>query len=112
MCFTGFKRLSKPIPSHGYAQCITRLSYATTSCCAQNGDWDDVSGETFLRKLLAMSPDQAKFNTVRFVMRCRDPCKHLLHVQGRDSLYDCTGSITVDPRQLAQRVMEVRADCC
>ncbi len=30
----------------------------------RNGDWDDVSGETFLRTLLAMSPDQAKFDMV------------------------------------------------
>jgi hypothetical protein len=31
---------------------------------AQNGSWDEVSGEAFLRKLLSMPISEAKFNTV------------------------------------------------
>lgn len=86
-CFTGFKHSSKPIPSHGCVVVNSRVgvaAYSRVCCCEyscgccceqswvllqtpfpQNGDWDDVSGETFLRKLLAMSPDQAKFDMVR-----------------------------------------------
>ena len=30
----------------------------------QEGVWDDVSGETFLRKLLSMPVESAKYNTV------------------------------------------------
>jgi hypothetical protein len=35
-------------------------------CGLQNGHWDDVSGESFLRKLLSQTIEEAKFNTVRF----------------------------------------------
>lgn len=56
----------------------------------RDGAWDDVSGETFLRKLLSMQVDEAKYDT------------------GRDKMFDCTGSVTVDPRQLAQRIMDIR----
>jgi hypothetical protein len=30
----------------------------------QNGHWDDVSGETFLRNLLSQSIGEAKYDTV------------------------------------------------
>ena len=33
----------------------------------QNGAWDDVSGETFLRTLLSMPVQAAKFKTVRML---------------------------------------------
>lgn len=52
--------------------CLARCSTALQlpCCCpalprAQNGNWDEVSGEAFLRKLLSMPIEEAKFNTVR-----------------------------------------------
>lgn len=30
-------------------------------------------------------------------------------LQGLDSLYDCTGRLIVDPRNVAQRIMEIRS---
>jgi hypothetical protein len=53
-----------------------------------------VSGETFLRTLLSMPVSSAKFET------------------GRDEMYDCTVPIGVDPRNIAQRIMDVRALLC
>lgn len=34
---------------------------------------------------------------------------HANIMQGVDSMYDCTGRLLVDPRNVAQRVMEVRS---
>jgi hypothetical protein len=31
----------------------------------RNGSWDEVSGDAFLRKLLSMPVEEAKFNSVR-----------------------------------------------
>eukprot|EP01026_Neomeris_dumetosa_P066956 TRINITY_DN650_c0_g1_i1.p3 TRINITY_DN650_c0_g1~~TRINITY_DN650_c0_g1_i1.p3 ORF type:complete len:222 (-),score=11.73 TRINITY_DN650_c0_g1_i1:413-1078(-) len=54
------------------------------------GSWEDVSGETFLRKLLSMPIQPAKYQTVR------------------NEMYECGTGIHVDPRQIAQRVMDIR----
>lgn len=40
------------------------------TCNAQDGAWDDVSGETFLRKLLTMPIQEAKYNVVRASPGC------------------------------------------
>ena len=48
-----------------------------------------MSGETFLRALLAMPVESAKYDT------------------GREQMYDCTVPIGVDPRSIAQRIMDV-----
>lgn len=56
----------------------------------RDGAWDDVSGETFLRTLMSMPPEEAKYDV------------------GRDALFDNIGSLTVDPRQMAQRIMDIR----
>lgn len=40
---------------------IDTLPFATP---LQDGSWDDVSGETFLRRLLAMPIQEAKWNVV------------------------------------------------
>lgn len=60
----------------------------------QQGRWDDVSGETFLRTLLSMPVASAKYDT------------------GRDEMYDCTVPIGVDPRSIAQRIMDVSSQLC
>jgi len=52
--------------------------------------WDDISGETFLRTLLAQPVTESKMDL------------------GKDSLFDNTASIGVDPRALAQRIMDIR----
>ncbi|KAF5838472.1 hypothetical protein DUNSADRAFT_2801 [Dunaliella salina] len=52
--------------------------------------WDDISGETFLRTLLAQPVTESKMNW------------------GKDSLFDNTASMGVDPRALAQRIMDIR----
>eukprot|EP00882_Tetradesmus_deserticola_P001384 GHRQ01001499.1.p1 GENE.GHRQ01001499.1~~GHRQ01001499.1.p1 ORF type:complete len:570 (+),score=231.36 GHRQ01001499.1:75-1784(+) len=56
----------------------------------KDGSWDEISGEAFLRKLLSMPIEEAKYNT------------------GRDSLFDNVRSCDVDPRSIAQRVMDIR----
>ncbi|WIA39874.1 hypothetical protein OEZ86_013318 [Tetradesmus obliquus] len=56
----------------------------------KDGSWDEISGEAFLRKLLAMPIEEAKYNT------------------GRDELFDNVRSCDVDPRSIAQRVMDIR----
>lgn len=56
----------------------------------RDGAWDDVSGETFLRKLLTMPVQEAKWNV------------------GRADMYDTVVGIGVDPRNIAQRIMDIR----
>jgi hypothetical protein len=56
----------------------------------QRGSWEDVSGDTFLRKLL-----QGDLTSQGH--------------QGIDPMYDCTIPIAVDPASLAMRIMDVRA---
>ena len=57
----------------------------------QDGSWDDVSGETFLRKLLALPISEARWT-----------------LAGRDEMFECTKAIGVDPRNIAQRIMDIR----
>lgn len=57
----------------------------------RNGNWDEVSGDAFLRLLLSMPVQEARFTT------------------GRDSMYDCVVPCGVDPRSIAQRIMEIRS---
>ncbi len=58
-----------------------------------DGSWEDVSGETFLRTLLTMPLEDATWGQ---------------HV-GIDPMYDSTKPIGVNPRELAGRVMDIRA---
>lgn len=58
----------------------------------RDGSWDDVSGETFLRGLLLTPIEETTWG------------KQV----GVDQLFDCTGGLIVDPRNIAQRVMEIR----
>lgn len=58
----------------------------------KNGNWDDVSGESFLRKLLASPMESVKYD-----------------FNGRDEMFSCAGPIGVDPRNIAQRIMEIRS---
>jgi len=68
----------------------------------QNGAWDDVSGETFLRTLLSMPVQGAKFKTVRPPARCLtliSPCSWPPHVpvwhhQPRSTTARAAGSYT------------------
>eukprot|EP00803_Ostreobium_quekettii_P003275 evm.model.scf_647.3 EVM.evm.TU.scf_647.3 scf_647:38708-40227(-) len=55
-----------------------------------NASWDEVSGDAFLRRLLAMGVTPAKFNA------------------GQDPMYDPYAEVGVDARNLAQRIMEIR----
>lgn len=58
----------------------------------REGSWEDVSGDTFLRKLLSMPVEQTRWD-----------------FYGRDKMYARSTPLGVDPRQIAQRVMEIRA---
>lgn len=66
------------------------LMFLKANPIPKNGNWDEVSGETFLRTLLAMPIAEAKFQT------------------GRDPVFDNVVSCGVDPRNIAQRIMEIR----
>jgi len=67
------------------------LAFLKENPIPRNGDWDDVSGETFLRTLLSMPVEVAKFET------------------GRDPMFDNVVACGVDPRSIAQRIMEIRS---
>lgn len=58
----------------------------------KRGSWEDVSGETFLKKLLSMPVEQTSWN-----------------FYGREEIFAKSASLGVDPRSLAQRIMEIRA---
>jgi hypothetical protein len=60
---------------------------------SQDGKWDDVSGETFLRRLLSLPVQGTRWG------------EH----SGADPMYDATKYFGVDPRGIAQRVMEIRS---
>lgn len=57
----------------------------------RDGHWDDVSGETFLRTLLNMPMETASAP------------------QARDPIYSRSRGCGVDPRNLAQRIMDIRS---
>lgn len=57
----------------------------------RDGNWDDVSGEAFLRKLLSMPMETAKFDI------------------GRPEMFDCNRTIGVNPREIATRIMSIRS---
>lgn len=67
-------------------------NYLKENKIPRDGNWDDVSGETFLRTLLSMPMEEVSWGKS----------------QGFDSMYDCTGGLLVNPRDVAQRVMEIR----
>jgi len=58
----------------------------------REGNWDDISGETFLRTLLSMQIEETNWG------------KQV----GVENLYNSFGGLIVDPRNIAQRVMEIR----
>ena len=55
----------------------------------RDGKWDDVSGETFLRTLLTGGLTEAK-------------------AQVTEDMFSCVRGLGIDPRVIAQRVMEIR----
>lgn len=55
------------------------------------GKWEDVSGETFLRRLLSMPLEETRWS-----------------FYGREQMYAKSSPLGVDPRQIAQRIMEIR----
>jgi len=57
-----------------------------------NGGVGDPSGNDFLRKLLGGEQITTKWG----------------HQMGREAMYDCTPILDVDPRGMAQRVLDVR----
>ncbi|PSC69414.1 hypothetical protein C2E20_7133 [Micractinium conductrix] len=66
--------------------------YIKSNPIPSKGSWEDVSGETFLRKLLAMPVEQTRWN-----------------FGGRDEMYSKSSPLGVDPRQIAQRIMDIRS---
>ncbi|CAK0769965.1 hypothetical protein CVIRNUC_003720 [Coccomyxa viridis] len=66
------------------------IVYIRDNPIPRSGSWDDISGETFLRGLLSQSIQLAQYSV------------------GRDKMYDHFGACGVDPRNLAQRIMEIR----
>lgn len=63
--------------------------YIRANPIPRDGNWDDVSGDTFLRDMLA-SPMSTT------------------HTAGREGLFENTPIYSVDPRSLASRIMEIR----
>jgi hypothetical protein len=150
-----------------HTQRLPLLLHACCSC-AQEGSWDEVSGEAFLRRLLSMPVEEARVHSsvcgayrgggeswggrplgiqprgigvyllllhALFGLQPWDRCPPhpadaakmppsdaaalqacLLAafvlapcmVQGRESMFDLTSTCDVDPRNIAQRIMEIR----
>ena len=68
------------------------VHYMKANPIPRDGDWDDVSGETFLRQLLTAPNDITNWG----------------EMVGVPAEYNCTGTIQVDPPSLAQRVLDIR----
>ncbi|CAG9465381.1 unnamed protein product [Pedinophyceae sp. YPF-701] len=66
------------------------VEYMQENRIPRNGSWDEVSGEAFLRGLLSQPVQEARWKV------------------SRDALYDNFGGASVDPRSIAQRVMDIR----
>lgn len=63
--------------------------YIKTNPIPRDGKWDDVSGETFLRQLLMGGVTEAK-------------------AQVHEDLFSCVKGLGIDPRAIAQRIMDIR----
>jgi hypothetical protein len=55
------------------------------ACVLQDGSWDEISGEDFLRKLLSMPIEEAKFNTVSTCLRSQQETVSLRVVRSSSS---------------------------
>ena len=74
-----------------FARSLVR-SFKKENEIPREGSWDDVSGETFLRKLLSLQMEETSW----------------AQQVGVENIYNSFGGLVVDPRNVAQRVMEVR----
>lgn len=80
-------------------QLLAASTLLPRSCCdvlplpvLQSGSWDEVSGEAFLRKLLAMPIEEAKYNTVS---------RGYFTVVSPLTLYSCQQNVQTNCGQLA-----------
>lgn len=67
-------------------------AYMKSNPIPKDGNWNEVSGEAFIRQLLSMPIEETRWG----------------ETVGRNPMYDNTRPIGVDPRNLAQRIMEIR----
>ncbi len=80
---------------HSFTRSLVRSftrSFKKENEIPREGSWDDVSGETFLRKLLSLQMEETSW----------------AQQVGVENIYNSFGGLIVDPRNVAQRVMEVR----
>ncbi|GAX76567.1 hypothetical protein CEUSTIGMA_g4013.t1 [Chlamydomonas eustigma] len=66
------------------------VAYMQENPLTLTGTWEDISGDNFIRKLLTMPVEAATYNI------------------GREGLYDNAATIGVDPRSIAQRILQIR----
>lgn len=67
------------------------IAFEKANPIPRDGSWDDVSGTTFLRRLLSLPVSGARYDV------------------GRDDLFDnFSPGLAVDPRQVAQRILDIR----
>ena len=67
-------------------------SYVEANPIPTLGSWEDISGDTFLLGLLQQN--------VVAEIKARP---------GMDPLFDCSPTLSIDPRQVAQRIMDIRS---
>ena len=67
------------------------IAYERSNEIPRDGAWEDVSGQTFLRNMLSMPIGEAKYDV------------------GRPAMYDHVKGMGVDPRSMAQRIMDIRS---
>jgi hypothetical protein len=95
----------------------------------QDGSWDEISGEAFLRKLLSMPIEEAKCNTVSHKGACsstasswllnmtwfsvREAAGHQEHHQQQQQLQQQLTALAVQPAAVTQQaVAAAAADSC
>lgn len=86
------------VPAHKNLQ--GNVNHAVLSCLLQSGSWDEVSGEAFLRKLLSMPIEEAKYNTVSGILQYSCSCLEVPAPRPAACLVVCPAPCTSYPIHL------------
>lgn len=67
------------------------MAYLQDNPILRQGDWDEICGDAFLRKLLSMNNAEIPWS-----------------LKNRPEIYNRTSLVEIKPRELATRVMDIR----
>lgn len=71
--------------------CQWLMTFMNANPITLSGSWEEISGDAFLKKLLSMPVQEHRFQN------------------GCEDIHNNFSAIAVDPRSIAQRILEVRA---